>query len=161
MMIFTCCVLTTQEIMDINKANYLGTFLGLTIIVSSILIFIFRLLGFSKIEYWIGMVFISTSLPIIFLLFKANEFQRPAIYYIQLGIMLTFIVVELFLDYVLKVDFRNTRWMVISYVTLFFAATGGMIGIASLSGKSYSIISIILFLIMTFLAIFQRVKTGM
>jgi hypothetical protein len=147
--------------MDINKANYLGTFIGLTILVSSIFIFILRLLGFSKIEYWIGMVFILTSLPIIFLLFKANDFQRPTIYYIQLGVMLTFILAEIFLDYIFKVDFRNTRWMVISYAMLFFAATGGMIGIASLSGKRYSIISIILFFIMTFLAFFQRVKTGM
>lgn len=147
--------------MDVNKANYLGTFIGLTILVSSILIFIFRLLGFSRIEHWIGMVFILTSLPIIFLLVKADEFHRPMIYYIQLGVMLTFILIELFLDYILKVDFRNTRWLVISYATLFFAATGGMIGIASLSGKSYSIISIILFFIMTFLAFFQRVKTGM
>jgi len=147
--------------MDINKANYLGTIIGLTILVSSILIFIFRLLGFSKIEYWIGMVFILTFLPIIFLLFKANEFHRPMIYYIQLGLMLTFILVELFLDYIFKVDFRKTGWIVISYATLFFAATGGMIGLASLSGKPYSIISIILFFIMTFLAFFQRIKTGM
>lgn len=147
--------------MVIVKANYLGTFTALTILVSSILIFIFRLLGFSTLEYWIGMVFILTSLPIIFLLYKAREYHRPAIYYIQLCIMLTFILAELFLDYLFKVDFRNTGWMVISYVTLFFAATGGMIGIASLSGKSFSIISIILFFIMTFLAFYQRVKTGM
>jgi hypothetical protein len=107
------------------------------------------------------MIFILTSLPIIYLLFKANEFHRPTIYYIQLGVMLTFILVELFLDYLFKVDFRNTRWMVIAYATLFFAATGGMIGIASLSGKIYSILSIVLFLILMFLAFFQRVKTGM
>jgi hypothetical protein len=147
--------------MDINKANYLGTIIALIILVACNLIFIFRLLGLSKIEYWIGMIFILTALPIMFLLFKANEFQRPIIYYIQFGVMLTFILVELLLDYIFKVNFRHTRWMVISYVTLFFAATGGMIGIASLSGKVYSIISILLFLIMTFLAFLQRFKTGM
>jgi len=147
--------------MGIDKADYLGTIIALIILTACNLIFIFRLLGFSKIEYWIGMIFILTSLPIIYLLFKANELNRPTIYYIQLGVMLTFILVELFLDYIFKVDFRNTRWMIIAYAALFFAATGGMIGIASLSGKIYSIISIILFLIMTFLAFFQRVKTGM
>jgi hypothetical protein len=30
---------------------------------------------------------------------------------------------EALLDYILKVDFRNVRWMVISYMTLFFAGT--------------------------------------
>lgn len=147
--------------MDLNKANYLGTIIGFTILVTSNLIFIFRLLGFSKIEYWTGVIFILTSLPIIYLLIKANEHQRPAIYYIQLSVMLTFILVELFLDYIFKVDFRNTRWIVISYATLFFAATGGMIGIISQSGKIFSVTSIVLFLIMTFLAVFQRLKTGM
>ena len=155
----SCC--TTKKMMDINKANLLGTITGLIILVSCILIFISRLLGYSRIEYWLGTIFILTSLPITFLLIKANEFRRPTIYYIQLSILLAFILSELFLDYILKVNFRNTRWMVIIYATFFFAATGGIIGIASQSGKIYSLVSIILFFIMAFLAFYQRVKTGM
>jgi hypothetical protein len=150
-----------KETMDINKVNYLGTITALVILITCNLIFIFRLLGLSKIEYWLGIIFILNSLPIVFLLFYANDFRRPPIYYVQLGVMLTFIIAELFLDYIFKVDFRNTRWMVIAYATLFFGATGGMIGIASLSGRIFSIISILLFLVMSFLAFFQRAKTGM
>jgi len=147
--------------MDINKANYFGTYIALTIIITGNLIFLFRLLGNSKIEYWLGILFLLTFIPIVILLLNANELQRPKIYYIQLGLMMAFIVVEFLLDYLFKVNFRNTRWMVITYATLFFAATGGMIGIASLSGKIYSVVAIILFLILIFLAFFQRVKTGM
>jgi len=147
--------------MNINKVNYFGTYIALIILITCNLIFLFRLLGNSKTEYWLGVLFLLTFIPIVFLLLNANELQRPTIYYIQLGLMLAFIVVEFLLDYLFKVNFRNTRWMVITYVTLFFAATGGMIGIASLSGKIYSVIAIILFLIMIFLAFYQRVKTGM
>jgi hypothetical protein len=147
--------------MNFNKVNYFGTYIALIILITCNLIFLFRLHGNLKIEYWLGVLFLLTSIPIVFLLLTANELQRPTIYYIQLGLMLAFIVVEFLLDYLFKVNFRNTRWMVITYATLFFAATGGMIGIASLSGKIYSIIATILFLIMTFLAFFQRVKTGM
>jgi len=147
--------------MNINKVNYFGTYIALIILITCNLIFLFRLLGNSKIECWLGVLFLLTFIPIVFLLLNANELQRPTIYYIQLGLMLAFIVVEFLLDYLFKVNFRNTRWMVITYVTLFFAATGGMIGIASLSGKIYSVIAIILFLIMIFLAFYQRVKTGM
>ena len=75
--------------------------------------------------------------------------------------MITFILVELLLDYVLKIDFRHTQGMVIFYVTLFFASTGGMIGIASLAGKFWTILSVILFLIMAGLAFYQRAKTGL
>ena len=147
--------------MNINKINCFGTYLALLILIINILIFLFRLWGNPRIEYWLGVLFLLTSIPIVFLLLTAKELQRTPIYYIQLGLMLVFIIVEFFLDYFLKINFRNTRWMVIIYATFFFASTGGMIGIASLSGKIYSIVATMIFLIMAFLAFFQRVKTGM
>jgi hypothetical protein len=147
--------------MDINKANTTGTFVALFILFICSLIFISRLSGQTKIEYWLGIILIFTSLPLIYLIFTAKQFHRPAIYYIQIGTMLGFLIAELALDYFFKVDFRNIRWMAIGYVMLFFAGTGGMIGVAAQSGKLYSIIAIILFFIMAFLAFFQRIKTGM
>jgi hypothetical protein len=30
-----------------------------------------------------------------------------------------------------KVDFRHTQWMAVSYVLLFFAVTGGMLGVVA------------------------------
>lgn len=147
--------------MDIIKANYLGSNIALTILITCNLIFIFRLFGFKKIEYWLGILFLLTALPILYLIYTAKEYHRPTIYYIQLVVMLTFIAVEFLFDYVLKINFRNTKWLMIFYVMLFFASTGGMIGIASISGIFYSEVSILLFLIMTFLAFYQRYKTGM
>ena len=75
--------------------------------------------------------------------------------------MLAWLVVEVLLDHVLKVDFRNVRWMVISYVVLFFAGTGGMLGVAANAGRGWSISAIILFLIMAVLTFVQRTVTGM
>jgi len=151
----------SRKTMDITKANLIGTCIALIVLILCSLIFIFRLIGLSKIEYWLGITFLLTSLPMIYLLLTAGQFQRPTIYYLQIGVLLVFIIVELILDYLFNVDFRQTKWMVITYAMLFFAATGGMIGIASLSGKLYSIIAIFLWLIMSFLAFFQRYKTGM
>jgi hypothetical protein len=51
--------------------------------------------------------------------------------------------------------------MVISYVVLFFAGTGGMLGVARNAGRGWSILGIILFLIMAILAFVQRAVTGM
>jgi hypothetical protein len=52
--------------------------------------------------------------------------------------------------------------MVTGFATLFFAATGGrMIGIASLMGKTYSLVTIVMFSLLGFLAVYQRIKTGM
>jgi hypothetical protein len=51
--------------------------------------------------------------------------------------------------------------MVISYVILFFAGTGGMLGVAANAGRGWAISAIILFLIMAALAFVQRTVTGM
>ena len=75
--------------------------------------------------------------------------------------MIFYLILELFLDYILKIDFRNTRWMVITYVTIFFGATGGMIGLASLAGRGWMLITVITFLTMAVLAFVQRAITGL
>jgi hypothetical protein len=75
--------------------------------------------------------------------------------------MLAWLVVEAILDYIPKVDFRNVSWMVISYVVLFFAGTGGMLGVAANAGRGWKFTAIILFLIMAVLAFVQRAITGM
>jgi len=147
--------------MDIDKLNLLGAYTAIFILSISSLIFICRLLNQQTTEYWLGVGFILTFVPLIYLIITASQLERPALYYVQLGIMICFLIVELLLDYILKVDFRNTKWMTITYVMLFFAGTGGMIGIASQAGKSWTVISIILFLIMTALAFFQRARTGL
>ena len=75
--------------------------------------------------------------------------------------MIVFIIVEFLLDWYPKVDFRDNLTIIIPYVMLFFGATGGMIGVASLAGKRWSVITAISFLIMSVLAFVQRVVTGM
>ena len=92
------------------------------------------------------------------LLYPGSE--RPFIYYLQIGIMLVYLIVLFLVDYVLRYDFRQTQWMVISYVMLYFAGAGGMIGVASLAGRSWTVSAIILFLITFILAYVQRAVTG-
>jgi hypothetical protein len=74
--------------------------------------------------------------------------------------MITYLVVELLLDYILKVDFRQNQGIVIPYITLFFSGTGGMIGVASHAGKVWTVVTVISFLIMSIIAFIQRSITG-
>lgn len=147
--------------LSMEKANFIGTCSALMIILLACLIFVFRLNGQAGVEYWLGIVFMAMALPLVYLLVTAHRFDRPSIYYIQIAIMILFIIAELLLDYIFKIDFRHTKWMAITYAMLFFAGTGGMIGIASHSGRLYSIIAVCLFFIMTILAFYQRSKTGL
>jgi hypothetical protein len=145
----------------LEKTNLLGAIVAVAFFVSAILVFIFRLLGRPQNGHWIGYFEFLLAIPLIFLLLKAPQLERPALYYIQIGCMLAWLVVEALLDYILKIDFRNIRWVVISYVVLFFASTGGMLGVAANAGRGWSISAIILFLIMTVLTFVQHAVTGM
>jgi hypothetical protein len=75
--------------------------------------------------------------------------------------MILFLFFELVVDDILRVDFRSVNWAVVPYVMFFFAATGGMIGVASQAGKSWAITTVIVFFIMAILAFIQRGITGL
>jgi len=145
----------------LEKTNLLGAVVAIAFFVSAILVFISRLLGKPQVGHWIGYFEFLLAIPMIFLLVSAPNLERPALYYIQIGCMLAWLVVEVLLDYIMKVDFRYVRWMVISYVVLFFAGTGGMLGVATNAGRGWSIVAIVLFLIMAVFAFVQRAVTGM
>lgn len=145
----------------LEKTNLLGAVTAIAFFVSAILVFTFRLLGKPQYEHWIGYFEFFLAIPLIFLLVKAPQLERPTLYYIQIGAMLAWLGLEALLDYILKIEFRTVRWMVIGYVVLFFAGTGGLLGVASNAGRGWSVAAIILFLIMAVLTFIQRAITGM
>lgn len=144
-----------------EKMNLVGAMVAIAFFVSAILVFLFRLLGRPQYGHLMGYFEFILIIPLAYLLLTAPHLHRPVLYFIQIGCMLAWLIVEALLDYVLKIDFRNERWMVISYVMLFFAGTGGMLGVATNAGRSWSIASIILFLVMAVLTFVQRAVTGM
>ncbi len=139
----------------------LGALVAIVFYTSAILVFIFRLLGKPQIGHRIGYLELLLAIPLVYLLVTAPQLERPALYYLQIGLMLAWLLVEALLDYILKLDFRKIRWMVISYIVLFFAGTGGMLGVAAYAGRGWTIVAGILFLIMAVLAFVQRAVTGM
>jgi hypothetical protein len=141
--------------------NLCGAILANVINITAISIFIARLLGESEIGHWIGIIIQVSIIPLFYLLYSARSLNRTKIYYIWIGLMIAFVIVEFLLDYYPKIDFRNNLMIVVPYVMLFFGATGGMIGVASLAGKNWGIVTITSFLIMAALAFVQRRVTGM
>jgi len=144
-----------------EKIDLLGAVVAHIIFISSIITFSARMISGIEIGHWIGIPILLMAFPLIYLLVKAPQFDRPVIYYIQIGVMLAWLVILFLVDYIVKFDFRQTQWMVISYVMLYFAGMGGMIGISSLAGRGWTISAVILFFIAGILAFVQRVVTGM
>ncbi len=145
----------------LERTNLIGAVTTIAFFISAILVFVFRLLGKPQYGHWIGYFEFLLAIPLIYLLIQAPQLERPALYYIQIACMLAWLLVEALLDYILKTDFRQVRWMVISYVVLFFAGAGGLLGVATNTGRNWSIAAIVLFLVMAVLTFVQRAVTGM
>ena len=146
---------------EMETANIIGGVVAVVAYTLIILVFIARIAERQQVEYALGLVLIALLFPLAYLLWISWGSGRPVLYLVQLGLMLLYLIVELVLDYVLKLDFRSVRWMVIAYAMLFFAATGGMLGVASQAGKGWMYSSIVLFLVMAALAFIQHALTGM
>ena len=144
----------------LDRLNLLGAIVGHIIFISSIVTFSSRIIFKLQPGHWIGIPILLMVFPLGYLLLKAPEFQRSSLYYIQIGLMLLWLLLLFIVDYVFKVDFRQTQWMVISYVVLYFAGMGGMIGVAAQAGRGWTISAIVLFLIAGVLAFVQRAITG-
>jgi len=143
-----------------ERLDLLGAIVAHVIFVSSIITFTSRIVFGVKPGHWIGIPILLMAFPLGYLLLKAPEFNRPFLYYIQTGVMLVWLIVLLLVDYVFKYDFRQTQWMVISYVVLYFGGLGGMIGLAALAGRGWMISGIILFFIAAIMGFVQRAVTG-
>jgi hypothetical protein len=143
-----------------GKLDFLGAIVAHVVFISSIITFTSRLVFDLKPGHWVGTPLLLMAFPLAYLLLRAPEFNRPFLYYVQIGAMLLSVIVLFLVDYVLKYDFRQTQWMVISFVVLYFAGMGGMIGIATLAGRGWTISAVILFFIAAVLAFVQRAVTG-
>lgn len=139
----------------------LGVVAAYVILVSSIITFSTRPIFDVGAGHWIGVPLLLMTFPLAYLLVKAPRAGRRPLYYIQVGLMLAWMVALFLLDYLLGVDFRDTRWAVILFVTTYFGGLGGMIGISFLAGRAWGVGAVILFFIAGLLAFVQRAVTGL
>ena len=87
-------------------------------------LFTARLAGWDGGDRIFGAVALLIVVPVTYLLLRALGERRRLLYFIWIAVILLFQAVELLLDYVFAVDFRQNTAIVIPYVMLFFAAMG-------------------------------------
>jgi len=142
----------------IGSLNLVGAIVADWIYTVSIIVFVLRLLRMPRSGRLIGLGLFLAAFPLGYLLSTGPSLGRSALYYIQVGLMLAWLVAEFLLNRWPGMEFRQTRWVVIPYTMLFFAGAGGMIGVAALAGRSWTISAIVMFLIMGALCIVLHVK---
>ncbi len=144
-----------------KTANFVGAITADAYMLLIIMMFIARILGWSQAGNWIGISSSIVLIPLVYLFVIGLKTGRRAIYFTWLLLMILFALFELIVDDILKVDLRSTMRVMIPYVMFFFAATGGLIGIASQAGKGWSITTSVIFWILAILAFIQRGVTGL
>ena len=144
----------------LDRLNLIGALTAHVIFISSIITFSSRMIFKIGPGHWVGIPLLLMVFPLGYLLFTAPGTNRTFLYYIQTGLMLLFIILLFFVDYVFRYNFRQTQWMVISFVVFYSAGMGGMIGVASLAGRGWTLSSVVLFIIAAILAFVQRAVTG-
>jgi len=144
-----------------RRLDLLGAIVAHVIFVSSIVTFLVRMIFGVGSGHWIGIPILLMAFPLAYLLVTARELHRPVLYWIQIGTMLAWLIVLLFVDYVFRYNFRGVRWMVIAFVMLYFGGIGGMIGISARVGRGWAYSAIILFFAAGILAFVQRALTGL
>lgn len=150
-----------EEATMLERFDLLGAITAHIIFISSIITFLSRMLFKVQPGHWVGTPLLLMVFPLGYLLVTAPQLNRPLLYYIQVGLMLLFIIALFLIDYIYKIDFRQTQWMVINFVVFYFAAMGGMIGVASEAGRGWTISAVTLFFIAAILAFVQRAVTGL
>lgn len=93
----------------IEKTNLLGAIIAILFYLTAIMVFVCRFIGKPKIGHLFGVLELCLAIPLIYLLIKAPALNRPLLYYIQIGLMIVWLIVELLLDYIFKLNFRQIR----------------------------------------------------
>jgi len=150
-----------MEVVLARTANLVGAITANVYMLLVIAMFNARILGWLEIERWTGIISSLVIFPLIYLFVVGLKTERRMIYFVWLVLMILFSLFELIVDDILQVDFRSVNWAVIPYVMFFFAATGGMIGVAMQAGKPWTRLTCIIFLIMAIMAFVQRGITGL
>ena len=102
---------------------------------------------------WLGIPFFI--LPIINLL-QQREWWTYVLPFILVG----FIILEVVIDYILKLEFRQS-WLVGPYLLIFFVSNMLMVGYAFLVRLALGFISLAIYFVMTAVSIYARMKTGL
>jgi hypothetical protein len=145
-----------------RSADLLGAVAANVYMLLIIGVFTARLLQRAELGHWVfGLPALFVVIPLLYLFVSGFSTNRRLRYFVWLGLMIAFQIVELLLDFALQIDFRSVRWAVILYTMMFFGATGGMIGVAGQAGRVWTIVASSMFLVMAALAFISRSITGL
>jgi hypothetical protein len=115
--------------------------------------------GLERAEYVLGLIVVAMILPVGIIVIL-NILGKREFWTIVLPlILLSFLVIELLFDYILKLDFRKTK-LLGPYLLVYYLALMAMIGYSFLIGKPYGFITLSTYFLNLFATWYSYSKVG-
>ena len=141
----------TEDLIVFSLANLMNLIM--------VVIFLLRAGGSSDhviIIGWVWVIFILVLTGAVVLnIINGREWWT----YVLPSIFIAFLVLEIVLDYILKIEFRTTR-LLGPYLLLYYAAIFGMIGYSFRIGKKYGFITLITYFLSQIAALYSYTQVG-
>jgi len=122
-------------------------------------IFLSRPKGLKRVEYRLGLVQIALALPVGVAVIVNAVGRREWWFVVLPSLLLAFLIIELLFDYILKLEFRNTR-LLWPYLLLYYLALMGMIGYCFQVGVVYGFITLATYFLNLFATWYSYSKVG-
>ena len=116
-----------------------------------------RTRGMAQLEYKLGLINVAMIVPVGAIIILNYMNQREWWMTILPLFFLAFLVLELVLDYVLKLNFRETQ-LLWPYLTLFYISQFVMIGFSFLANKQYGYVTLVTYFILLLATLYARMK---
>ncbi|KYK32636.1 MAG: hypothetical protein AYK18_15750 [Theionarchaea archaeon DG-70] len=99
-------------------------------------VFLSRPKGLKRVEHVLGIFLIVLAVPVVISVIVNIMGKREWWAIVLPSLLIVFLIVELILDYILKLDFRHTS-LLWPYLLLYYVSLWGMIGYTFLIGTFY------------------------
>lgn len=107
----------------------------------------------------VGVIWVSLIAALAVVIFQNMKAKRRLWFSLIPTLFGIFLVVEVILDYVLKINFRN-RGLLTPYLILYYTSILGMIGYSFLVEKKYGFITLITYFLSQAAALYSYMKVG-
>ena len=124
-------------------------------------IFIFRVKKKKRVEYILGLILTILAIPLLVAVIF-NIINKRDFWFVLLPIIFFFfLVLEFILDYVLKLNFRET-FLLWPYLLVYYVSLMGMIGYSFMINRTYGFITLITYFLQLFATwySYSKVKHG-
>jgi hypothetical protein len=122
-------------------------------------IFLARLRGMQRIEYCLGLAAVAMIVPLAIAV-GANLLGKREWWTFVLPLLLVvYLLVELLLDYILKIPFRDTA-LIWPYIVLFYAGLMAMIGYSFLVSRFCGLVTLATYFIQLVIMLYTHTRKG-